>query len=496
VRVPAQTRIQKLGDNPCSGVESGPGDGRVRTFRLSYHFVEPLVIAIDVLVVISVGLLSEIVYNWAFFGHVPPLLPYAGIGVLTATNLSAVLAARGDYQVPNLMSFSRQAREVTIIWTGIFLVLVGVAFSLKVAEEFSRGAAITFFAFGLCGVVVWRKLVAQFLERALSTGTFASRNVILIGEHRRLATSKTTMEFRRCGYTPIRTFEIDPDESATSKTLRGLQVTIEKAIKVSRSERVSEIMLLIGWEHRSTIENIAEMLSVLPIAVYLLPDDNVARFLGHHSINVGSAWAAEIQRAPLTRIEQIFKRCLDTIGAATLIVLLSPLMVMTALLIRLDSRGPVLFFQTRDGFSGRRFQIIKFRTMNVLEDGDSIRQATRDDPRVTRLGHWLRRANIDELPQLLNVLRGEMSLVGPRPHAVAHNDEFERAISNYAFRNHVKPGITGWAQVHGYRGETPTTELMARRIELDLWYINNWSIWLDIAILFRTLMLGLQRTAY
>lgn len=137
------------------------------------------------------------------------------------------------------------------------------------------------------------------------------------------------------------------------------------------------------------------------------------------------------------------------------------------------------------------FEIVKFRTMYVLEDGDNIRQATRADPRVTPLGRWLRRTNIDELPQLLNVLKGDMSLVGPRPHAVAHNSEFEKLLANYAFRQHVKPGITGWAQVNGYRGETLTPELMAKRVELDLWYIKNWSMWLDIRILFRTLVLGL-----
>jgi exopolysaccharide biosynthesis polyprenyl glycosylphosphotransferase len=176
--------------------------------------------------------------------------------------------------------------------------------------------------------------------------------------------------------------------------------------------------------------------------------------------------------------------------------LLSPLMLLTTLLVKIDSSGPAFFFQTRNGFNGRKFQIIKFRTMHVLEDGNSIRQATRGDPRVTRLGRWLRRANIDELPQLFNVLNGEMSLIGPRPHAVAHNSEFEKLIANYAFRNHVKPGITGWAQVNGYRGETPTADIMEKRIELDLWYINNWSLWLDITILFRTLILGLQATAY
>jgi undecaprenyl-phosphate galactose phosphotransferase/putative colanic acid biosynthesis UDP-glucose lipid carrier transferase len=178
------------------------------------------------------------------------------------------------------------------------------------------------------------------------------------------------------------------------------------------------------------------------------------------------------------------------------LVVFSPLMLITALCIRLDSPGPVLFRQTRNGFNGKSFSILKFRTMRVLEDGPVIRQATRDDPRVTRLGRVLRMTNLDELPQLFNVLRGDMSLVGPRPHAAAHNNEYEERIATYAFRYHVKPGITGWAQVKGYRGETRTVDLMEKRIEHDLWYINNWSIWLDIKILMRTALVGLQRSAY
>jgi exopolysaccharide biosynthesis polyprenyl glycosylphosphotransferase len=163
-------------------------------------------------------------------------------------------------------------------------------------------------------------------------------------------------------------------------------------------------------------------------------------------------------------------------------------MLMTAILIKCTSTGPVLFRQTRNGFNGRAFKIYKFRTMRVLEDGPIILQARRNDPRVTPVGRWLRKTSIDELPQLLNVLLGDMSLVGPRPHAAAHNSEYEQVISNYAFRQHVKPGITGWAQVNGYRGETLTVNMMKSRVDLDLWYINNWSIWLDAKIILRTVV--------
>jgi undecaprenyl-phosphate galactose phosphotransferase/putative colanic acid biosynthesis UDP-glucose lipid carrier transferase len=199
----------------------------------------------------------------------------------------------------------------------------------------------------------------------------------------------------------------------------------------------------------------------------------------------------------LSEAEQLLKRVFDVVASAAILVLLSPLMLMTALLIKLDSRGPVLFRQKRNGFNGSVFSIYKFRSMRVLEDGDRIQQATRNDPRVTRLGLWLRRTSIDELPQLLNVLLGDMSLVGPRPHAIAHNNEYQTVVSNYAFRHHVKPGITGWAQVNGFRGETQTVDIMAKRVEFDLWYINHWSLWLDLRIMFKTMLMAYrQPSAY
>ena len=416
--------------------------------------------------------------------------------MLTFTNVSAVLAARGDYRVTNLVRFYQQARHVAIVWTGIFLVLAGVAFSLKLADSFSRGAVLTFFALGLGAMILWRALLAQLLVEALSAGAFAPRNVILLGEQSRLPNSRTILELQRCGYTPVQSFAIRPEELATTEILPSLSATIDEAIEAARAGSVTEILLLVGWEHSRVIESITKMLGILPIPIYLLPDENVARYLGRRSISVGTTWAAEIQRAPLTASEQFAKRCFDIIGAASALLLFSPLMLLTALLIRLNSEGPALFFQTRNGFNGRAFRIVKFRTMHVLEDGNTIRQATRADPRVTRLGRWLRRTNIDELPQLFNVLYGDMSLVGPRPHAAAHNTEYEKVIADYAFRNHVKPGITGWAQVNGYRGETQTTDLMSKRVELDRWYVSNWSLWLDIVIMFRTLLLGLQPTAY
>jgi len=173
-----------------------------------------------------------------------------------------------------------------------------------------------------------------------------------------------------------------------------------------------------------------------------------------------------------------------------------PLFLMAAIAIKLDSDGPIIFRQRRNGFNAKEFVIFKFRTMTVVEDGAAITQACRGDHRATRVGKFLRRSSIDELPQLLNVLKGDMSLVGPRPHAIAHDKEYKGHIADYGFRHHIKPGITGWAQVNGLRGETRSLEKMTERVKLDLWYINNWSLGFDINILARTCFEVLRDRAY
>jgi undecaprenyl-phosphate galactose phosphotransferase/putative colanic acid biosynthesis UDP-glucose lipid carrier transferase len=207
--------------------------------------------------------------------------------------------------------------------------------------------------------------------------------------------------------------------------------------------------------------------------------------------------AIEIQRAPLSGAERLVKRALDIIVASVALMFFLPVMALTAIAIKLDSSGPVIFRQLRKGFNGQPFVMFKFRTMTVQENGPVVAQATPDDPRVTAIGRLLRSASIDELPQLLNVLKGDMSLIGPRPHASAHDDYFQTILGDYAFRHHVKPGITGWAQCNGARGATPSIEHISERVKLDLWYINNWSLWLDILILIKTFFEVLRkRNAY
>ena len=281
-------------------------------------------------------------------------------------------------------------------------------------------------------------------------------------------------------------------------TTRSIQMvddtrTLDLVASFVRKNNTAEILLAIPWTDAARIELIREQIKILPVSAKLLPDIQIRTLTNYDSSGHQRIVALELQRAPLSTIERIVKRAVDvSLGLLALIFVL-PVIVITALAIKLDGKGPVFFLQNRKGFNGRQFVMFKFRTMTVQENGDVVTQATRNDPRVTKIGRLLRASSIDELPQLVNVLRGDMSLIGPRPHAIAHDNYFERLLQDYAFRHHVKPGITGWAQVNGFRGATPSVDQIARRVEMDLWYINNWSLWLDLQILVKTLFEVLRK---
>jgi exopolysaccharide biosynthesis polyprenyl glycosylphosphotransferase len=236
-----------------------------------------------------------------------------------------------------------------------------------------------------------------------------------------------------------------------------------------------------------TINECVDEFLNIPVEIHLGPERILDRFENVRIAKHGSMASLQLTRAPLTWSERALKRIFDVTLAAGVLVALSPLLAITALMIWLENGRPLLFLQRRYGFNQQEFRIIKFRTMTSLDDGDVVQQARRNDPRITRFGRFLRKWNIDELPQLINVLKGDMSLVGPRPHALSHNREYERKIALYARRHNVLPGITGWAQVNGFRGETDTDEKMKRRVDHDLYYIDNWSLWLDLRILLLTL---------
>ena len=290
---------------------------------------------------------------------------------------------------------------------------------------------------------------------------------------------------RTYGAREIARFELSPASGPTLSNIAHDIEVIDSGIRAARASYAEQVLLALRWVDTVRTDFVCERLRALPLSVFLLPDRSVISILSRSSWDRRVLAPIEVQRAPLSARDLIVKRLFDVMFAGLALAIFSPLLLLTAVAIKLDSDGPVIFRQRRRGFNGREFAIYKFRTMTVLEDGSTVRQAQRDDARVTWLGRLLRASSIDELPQLINVLTGDMSLVGPRPHAVVHDDEYGKLIDNYMYRHHVKPGITGWAQIHGFRGETDVA-LMEKRIQLDLWYINNWSLWLDLKIMART----------
>jgi exopolysaccharide biosynthesis polyprenyl glycosylphosphotransferase len=231
----------------------------------------------------------------------------------------------------------------------------------------------------------------------------------------------------------------------------------------------------------------------VPASIHLGPEHILNRFEHITIEKIGSVASLHLLRPPLSLLSIITKRMFDFVIASIAIVVLTPFFIVVAILIKLDSPGPAYFLQRRYGFNQRMFRIVKFRTMTTIEDGANVQQATEDDCRITRIGRLLRRWNIDELPQLINVLRGHMSLVGPRPYAVAHDELWGQKITRYARRHNMRPGITGWAQVNGFRGNFKSDDEFRQRIACDLYYIDNWSIWFDVNILWLTLF---SRKAY
>jgi Undecaprenyl-phosphate glucose phosphotransferase len=273
----------------------------------------------------------------------------------------------------------------------------------------------------------------------------------------------------------------------------NMQRELRALIEACRKLKPDEILILTKQDSLAQIASLIVSLSELPAGIHVLPVEAADLLTAARIVEFGNIVTMQVLRPPLSQIQRMAKRLFDIVVSSIGLLVLSPLLTLVAIGIKLDSRGPVLFRQTRHGYNNETIRVFKFRSMTKLEDGDSFVQAARNDSRVTRFGAILRRTNIDELPQLINVLRGEMSIVGPRPHATAHNKMFEGKISVFSRRHVVKPGITGWAQVNGYRGVTDTLEKMQQRVECDLYYIDNWSFWLDLRIIVMTLF---SKTAY
>ncbi|MGH4603923.1 undecaprenyl-phosphate glucose phosphotransferase [Klebsiella pneumoniae] len=272
---------------------------------------------------------------------------------------------------------------------------------------------------------------------------------------------------------------------------------IDKLIQEARDGKIDRIYIAMSMHDESKIKDIVRQLTDTTCSVLLIPDIFTFNILQSRTEEINGVPVVPLFDSPLNGINMVFKRLEDIIVSSLILILISPILLVIATAVKTTSKGPVIFRQVRYGMDGKPIKVWKFRSMTVMENDDKVIQATKNDIRVTKVGKFLRSTSLDELPQFFNVLFGQMSVVGPRPHAVSHNEQYRSLIQGYMLRHKVKPGITGLAQINGWRGETDTLEKMEKRIEYDLLYIRGWSIWLDLKIIFLTVFKGfINKSAY
>ncbi len=448
------------------------------------------VISGDFLLILLSYLAAGILYR-EFMGSPADQEVPIGAGLIVGVAFVTIAFFQGVYDGHRLLNGIWQVRKVFFAWMLALTILAVAAFLLKSTANLSRGTTILFALTGLVGLGAHRAAWRIGLTSPFAKGRFIDRRVVLLSLKSLDFTSNCFKDLRKNGFHVVRHVVLNAaqDEAA-------LDLEIMNVIRQSRTTNAEEFLLAIDWYELPMLQKLSQHLRMVPQPIRLLPDFPIADLVSRPFLPVSGTVAIEIQRPPLTVFERVQKRCLDIGLASFALLMLAPLMITAAILVKLDTPGPVIFRQSRRGFNGKPFQIWKFRSMTVTENGTTLTQATKQDMRVTRVGRFLRQTSIDELPQLWNVLRGEMSLVGPRPHALAHDNYYDQLISKYVYRHHMKPGLTGWAQANGFRGETPTIDLMEKRVEYDVWYVSNWSIWLDIRIIFRTAVALMYQEAY
>ena len=442
---------------------------------------------LDILPVGLVGLSVYFIYIYSGRGVSTQYLAALLMGVITSGILFQWLGAYdGDFLFSKWLRLNR----ILLGWGITGFVLLFAAFALKISGFYSRVWVITWFV-ATAGILSFGRIIlSRWILSLAREGRFAQRTAVIgAGEQgERLAA-----HLSQVGDARIRIVGFFDDRKTRISLKTGgyeLLGDTDHLMELIRRNMIDQVFIAIPWHAENRLRELIARLAMTPVSIHLAPDLIGFEFPDRPVSRVTQLPMFHIFDRPISGWANVSKTIEDWVFAALILLFAAPLMLLIALAIKIDSRGPVFFKQKRHGFNYNLFEVWKFRTMYATSaDPDCEVQTTKDDPRVTRVGRFLRMSSLDELPQLFNVLRGDMSLVGPRPHAAATKAEgrlFAEVVDEYAARHRVKPGITGWAQVKGWRGETDSIEKIRKRVEADLYYIDNWSIWLDMVIIVMT----------
>ena len=443
---------------------------------------------------LSEGLITALSGFLIFYFYVgeeiAQVLPRYALAMLIASQLQ--IAAFGAMRLYGVAQFRRPwalAHRMAMAWTLVFAAIIVLAFLAKTSDSYSRVWVALWFASGYAGILVFRIVLAALVKRWTRAGRL-ERRVVIVGGDERAGQLIDALEASPDDIRIVGVF--DDRKDRVPERLRGYPNlgTVKALVEFARLRRVDILIVSVPMAAENRIAEMMRELYVLPVDIRLSAHAAGLRLAPHSYSYIGKVPMLDVADRPLADWGQMLKTIEDRVLAAAFMLLALPFFAIIAAAIKLDSKGPAFFKQKRYGFNNDLVEVYKFRTLRTdMTDQNAERLVTANDTRVTRVGKFLRRTSLDEVPQLISVLMGNMSIVGPRPHATqakAHGRLYQEVVNGYYARHRVKPGITGWAQVNGWRGETDTEEKILRRTEHDLYYIDNWSIWLDLYIILRT----------
>lgn len=448
--------------------------------RTSVSSIIGLYVVIEIAAITLACFLSAYAYWSGQLGMAPTDINSLLTSLLIALAIAYFDTSAGRYQ-------SALQQNPRFVWYGLrvtlkaFTILIALLFLLKISDSYSRGTLVSQLAASVLVILTLRAVFQKLLHEMLSAGRLEIDRVVVIGSLARDWGFLNRLSNEGMRVVAARSLEEDVSKPDANHLVRYV-------VDVCRRDAIGRVIVAPSEKNGAIAQRIIRALAETPVTVHIVPREaDVPIFQNQNTENIGGFPSAIVVNRPVDAFNLALKRVLDLILCVVALLIFVPVLLLVAVAIKFDSKGPVLFRQTRHGYGARPIRVFKFRSMRVTEDGAAVRQATQNDPRITRVGQIIRRTNLDELPQLFNVLLGEMSMVGPRPHPVVLNESFADRVKWFNRRHNMPPGITGWAQINGYRGETETLEKMVGRVEHDLWYLDNWSLYLDIKILILTL---------
>ena len=460
----------------------------VRAKRLwSRRVASDLIGFAEALVVIAGGLLPTMLYAAAGAIH-PAWHTVVQSALVAALIYRMSLTSAGMYEPTRTNDFAN--RPTHMIGSLVFAVLVAISLGAPIQLDLTNTAIwfVLWVAASYTGVILVRTVASDIMASLTAAGRFDERIAVYGAGHiaRRVNDylSNPALGLRFVGV-------FDSRETPNRVNPEGLNVAggLDDLVQACQEGRIDRIIIALPQVAERRVNDIARKFDDLSVNLHIVThlSSDYCSADRHHTVSqLGPVGLLDIKEKRHAGWAPVFKRIEDLVIGSLAAIVVAPIVPFICLAVKLSSPGPILFRQRRRGLNQRVIQVLKFRTMSVMEDGDNVRQATSHDPRITKVGAFLRRTSLDELPQLWNVLYGNMSLVGPRPHAMVHDEKFGQMLESYANRHQMKPGVTGLAQVSGYRGETTTNESVEARVDHDLRYIRTWSLWLDIKILFLT----------